>query len=166
MMRIARFRRLLDIHGPDLARWPAPLVEPARKLVATDPMAKRELMISQRLDALIVNCMERGLAGPAATVKRGDSQMQRTLAALRGPLPPQQRRWLTAWIPAVLLEFDFAPAWPRMAALAGVAGLGFMIGLTDLNLTGTRGPASVGSGADSDLSMIVFDQDPLSGLRP
>jgi hypothetical protein len=53
-----------------------------------------------------------------------------------------------------------------MAALAGIAGLGFMVGLSDLNLPGVRGMAASSGGTDSDLSMIVFDQDPLSGLRP
>jgi len=162
-MRIARFRRLLDTHGPDLSRWPPLLVQPARRLVSIDPAAARELEIARHLDALIVGYMRRV---PTGTVAARDAMVRRTLAALSGSLPPQQRHWMTTWLPAVLLEFDFAPAWPRMAALAGIAGLGFMVGLSDLNLPGVRGMVSSSGGTDSDLSMIVFDQDPLSGLRP
>ena len=162
-MRIARFRRLLDAHGVDLSRWPPLSVQPARRLIATDPAAARELEIARRLDALIVDYMQRG---PAGTLEARNAMARRTLAALGGSLPPQQRHWPTAWLPAILLEFDFAPAWPRMVALAGIAGLGFMVGLSDLNLPGARGLVSSSSGTDSDLSMIVFDQDPLSGLRP
>jgi hypothetical protein len=163
VMRIARFRRLLDAHGPDLSRWPPLSVEPARRLISTDPAAARELDIARRLDALIVDYMRRD---PAGTLEARQAMARRTLAVLGGSLPPQRRHWLIAWLPAVLLEFDFAPAWPRMAALAGIAGLGFMVGLSDLNLPGVRGVVSSSGGTDSDLSMIVFDQDPLSGLRP
>jgi hypothetical protein len=163
IMRITRFRRLLDTHGPDLSRWPTRLVQPAQRFVSADPAAAHELDMARRLDALIAGYMQRG---PAGTIEAREAWARRTLATLGGPLPPQRRHWLTARLPAVLLEFDFAPAWPRMVALAGVAGLGFMVGLTDLNLPGVRGMASASGGTDSDLSMIVFDQDPLSGLRP
>ena len=162
-MRIARFRRLLDTYGSDLSRWPPLLIQPAQRLVSTDPAAARDLEIARHLQVLIAGYMQRD---PTGTVEARDAMARRTLAALGGSLPPQQRHWMTAWLPAVLLEFDFAPAWPRMAALAGIAGLGFMVGLSDLNLPEVRGTASSNFGTDSDLSMIVFDQDPLSGLRP
>ncbi len=42
-------------------------------------------------------------------------------------LPPQKRAF--AWWPAALTDIDFAPAWPRIAALAGAAVLGITIGL-------------------------------------
>lgn len=162
-MRIAHFRRLLDAHGPDLSRWPTLLVEPAHRLVARDPVAARELQVARRLDALIVGYMRHGSAG---TDDAHDAMARRTMVALGGSLPPQRRHPLTSWLPVALLAFDFTPAWPRMVALACVAGLGFMVGLTDLNLPGVRGMTSATGGTDSDLSMIVFDQDPLSGLRP
>jgi hypothetical protein len=162
-MRISRFRRLLDTYGSDLSRWPPLLLQAAQRLVSTEPAAARELAIARHLDALIVGYMQRG---PTGTAQARDAMARRTLAALGGSLPPQRRHWMTGWLPAVLLEFDFAPAWPRMAALAGIAGLGFMVGLSDLNFPGVRGMAASSGGTDSDLSMIVFDQDPLSGLRP
>jgi hypothetical protein len=50
----------------------------------------------------------------------------RVLTALARPLPQQRGSW-RHW-PAALLDWQFAPAWPRMAALAGCAVLGFAIG--------------------------------------
>ena len=51
-------------------------------------------------------------------------------AARVAPLPPQKRAF--AWWPAVLMDWNFAPAWPRVAALAGAAVLGISIGLSSL----------------------------------
>jgi len=89
------------------------------------------------------------------------------LAAKRLPgrlqsLPPQKRS--LAWWPAALADVSFAPAWPRLAALAGAAVLGMSIGLssigtriaTDLNLVRV-------ANAD-DASTNAFETD--SGLRP
>jgi hypothetical protein len=78
------------------------------------------------------------------------------------PLPPQKRA--LAWWPAVLMDVNFAPAWPRLATLAAAAVLGISIGFsnfgariaTDLNLVRT-------ASAD-DASTNAFDSD--AGLRP
>ena len=81
----------------------------------------------------------------------------------------RQRRSLKWW-PTALLEFDFAPAWPRFAALAGVAALGFAVGLSDVGMALTKKSASVVVGtatsSDADLSLLVFEPDPLSAMRP
>ena len=77
------------------------------------------------------------------------------------PLPPQKRALV--WWPAVLTDWNFAPAWPRVAMLAAAAVLGITIGLSNL---GTR------IAADLDLVRVaaaedannVFDLD--LGLRP
>src|SRR3954467_547359 len=45
-------------------------------------------------------------------------------------LPPQQRSF--AWWPAALTDWNFAPAWPRIAALACAAVLGITVGLSSL----------------------------------
>jgi hypothetical protein len=83
------------------------------------------------------------------------------------PLPAQRRRFLWRRWPSELLTLDFAPAWPRLAALAGVAVLGFVLGLTDL------GPTTLGSGddaasivADNDIGAVVFAPDPLPEAHP
>jgi hypothetical protein len=77
------------------------------------------------------------------------------------PLPPQKRP--LAWWPAALTDWNFAPAWPRVAMLAAAAVLGISIGLSNL---GAR------IAADLDLVRVaaaddgnnVFDLD--LGLRP
>jgi|SRR5689334_10699929 hypothetical protein len=86
---------------------------------------------------------------------------QRLLLRLQ-PLPPQQRAF--AWWPVALMDVTFAPAWPRLAALAAAAVLGMSIGLsnvgariaTDLNLVRV-------ANAD-DATTNAFDSD--AGLRP
>jgi hypothetical protein len=86
---------------------------------------------------------------------------KRLLARLQS-LPPQKRAF--AWWPAALMDVNFAPAWPRLAALAGAAVLGISIGLsnvgtriaTDLNLVRV-------ANAD-DATTNAFDSD--AGLRP
>jgi hypothetical protein len=95
-------------------------------------------------------------AGPGA-----EPLPERVLALLNS-LPPQKRAF--AWWPAALMDWDFQPAWPRVAALAGAAVLGISIGLSNI---GTR------IAADLDLVRVasaedagVFDVDSLTGLRP
>jgi hypothetical protein len=74
-------------------------------------------------------------------------------------LPPQKRP--TRW-PQIMLDWQFAPAWPRLAALAGCACLGFVVGITSLDQFG--GPFAVSAG--NDLASIVFQPEVLTGLRP
>ena len=90
-----------------------------------------------------------------------DAAAQRILTRLE-KLPPQKRAF--AWVPAALMDWNFAPAWPRLAALAGAAVLGISIGLSNV---GTR------IAADLDLVRVaaaddanVFDADSVTGLRP
>ena len=62
-----------------------------------------------------------------------DDNARRLLARLDAmPLPAQKRRLLAAWWPAALTDTTFAPAWPRLAALACAAALGISIGLSSL----------------------------------
>ena len=78
-------------------------------------------------------------------------------------LPPQYRA--ISWWPSALMAWDFAPAWPRIAALGCAAALGITVGLsgfglriaTDLNLVQVAG---------ADDSAAVFDVDSVTGLRP
>jgi hypothetical protein len=77
-------------------------------------------------------------------------------------LPPQKRA--LTWWPRALTDFTFAPAWPRIAALAGAAVLGISIGLSGL---GTRIAADldlVRVAAADDGGNNVFDFD--LGFRP
>ncbi len=87
----------------------------------------------------------------------------RVLKRLGGPLPRQK---FALWrLPAVLLDWQFAPAWPRVAALAGCAVLGFFIGIAGIDRQlGHPGPAYVVGGGG--IGTITFEPDPLTGARP
>ena len=84
------------------------------------------------------------------------------ILALLETLPPQKRAF--AWWPAALMDWNFAPAWPRLATLAGAAVLGISIGLSNV---GTRIASDLNlvriANAD-DTSSNVFEMD--AGLRP
>jgi len=90
-----------------------------------------------------------------------DLAAKRLLGRLQS-LPPQKRR--LAWWPAALMDASFAPAWPRLAALAAAAVLGISIGLSSV---GTRIAADLNlvrvANAD-DAGTNAFETD--SGLRP
>ena len=106
--------------------------------------------------------LETALRRMAADPRAEDTAAQRLVQKLEmTPLPPQKRALV--WWPAVLTDWNFAPAWPRVAMLAAAAVLGITIGLSNL---GTR------IAADLDLVRVaaaedasnVFDID--LGLRP
>lgn len=110
-------------------------------------------MTDHELDAALRRAMMPADDNGAAT--------QRLLARLQS-LPPQKRA--LHWWPSALMDWNFAPAWPRLAALAGAAVLGISIGLSSL---GTRIAADlnlVQVAAADDTN--VFDADSVTGLRP
>jgi hypothetical protein len=106
-----------------------------------------------------------------ATLKRhtqappaDDAAVERVLKRLSGPLPRQK---MPLWrLPGVLLDWQFAPAWPRMAALVCCAALGFVIGIAgvDRRFDGGGSPFAVAS--RSDIGSIVFEPEALTGARP
>jgi len=79
------------------------------------------------------------------------------------PLPRQAGAPWLRW-PAVLLTLDLTPAWPRVAALAGCAALGFVVGVAGLDARIDM--ASATTVAAADLPSLVYDAEPLTGLRP
>ena len=106
--------------------------------------------------------LEAALRRMAADPHAEDRTAERLVQTLEArPLPPQKRALV--WWPAVLTDWNFAPAWPRVATLAAAAVLGITIGLSNV---GTR------IAADLDLVRVaaaedannVFDID--LGLRP
>jgi len=108
--------------------------------------------------------LEAALKRHAETAQADDAAVERVLKRLSGPLPRQK---ITFWrLPAVLLDWQFAPAWPRVAALACCAALGFVIGIAGLDRGfGTPGaPFALASRAD--LGSIVFEPEALTGARP
>lgn len=86
----------------------------------------------------------------------------RRLAA--APLPRQKGTPWLRW-PAILLTLDLTPAWPRVAALASCAALGFMIGVAGLDAHIDMASARTVA-ASADLSSLVYDAEPLTGLWP
>jgi hypothetical protein len=110
----------------------------------------------ERLDTALKRHMQ---ATPA-----DDAAVERVLRRLAGPLPRQKLAW---WrLPGVLLDWQFAPAWPRVAALACCAALGFAIGIAgvDRRFDGSGPPLTVAS--NSDIGSIVFEPEALTGARP
>ncbi len=90
------------------------------------------------------------------TTQADDTAVARVLTRLAAPLPRQK---MPFWrLPAVLLDWQFAPAWPRMAVLASCAVLGFLIGMAGLDRTFDRADAA---------SLTLFDDaDGVTGVGP
>jgi hypothetical protein len=83
-------------------------------------------MSNDRLDTILNEALERD-----ASAARTDTAAAARVLARLSALPPQKQpfwRW-----PDVLLDWQFAPAWPRVAALASCAVLGFAIGLSGVD---------------------------------
>jgi hypothetical protein len=151
-MRRDEFRDRLDAHGADLSAWPEVQRAAADRLLADDPVAHAALQEAQQIDRLIAASM----AGAT------DASAARVLARLARPLPPQQRSRLSwAW-PTALLDVDLAPARLRIAALAGVAALGVVLGLFGPDVT----DASVVVASAGEPDLAVFEPEPLTGVRP
>ena len=87
----------------------------------------------------------------------------RVLARLAGPLPRQKRPF---WrLPTVLLDWQFAPAWPRLAALGVCAALGFFIGIAGIDrpiggFTLSNSTTGAGFGA------VLFEPEAVTGAQP
>ena len=78
---------------------------------------------------------------------------------------PRQKMPFWRW-PSELLNWDFAPAWPRMAALAGCAVLGFAIGIAGIDRRFDRFDEGFALSRSADLGAIVFEPETLTGARP
>ncbi len=116
-------------------------------------------MTNEQFDEFLETALKRQMQAPPAD----EATVDRVLKRLASPLPRQKR---PLWrLPAVLLNWEFAPAWPRMAALACCAALGFVIGIAGLDrpLDRLNGSFAV---ASQDIGSIVSEPDTLTGERP
>jgi len=115
-------------------------------------------MNSEQFDKFLEDALKRHANAPQDI----NASLAHVTTRLSGPLPRQKvPRWR---LPAVLLDWQFAPAWPRMAALGACAVVGFAIGLSGVdrridNLDG-RSVTSAGIGS------VVFEPEDLTGARP
>jgi len=78
-MEIARFRRLLDAHGADIARWPQAERAAACRLLATSPEARRLQGDAANLDRILEGA--RGGVAPESVA--------RVVGKVSGALPAQ-----------------------------------------------------------------------------
>ncbi len=114
-------------------------------------------MTEKRLEKLIGAALRRQTRTTAAN----EAAAARVLARLASL--PRQKTSFWRW-PAVFLDWEFAPAWPRLAALAGCLALGFLIGIAGADRRLDRLEGATASRSDSGL--IVFEPAPLIGDRP
>src|SRR5512143_4229572 len=114
-------------------------------------------MTNEQLDEFLDKALRRHMQAPPAD----EAAVERVLARLSGPLPRQKQ---PLWrLPAVLLDWQFAPAWPRMAALACCALLGFFVGIAGLDRRFDdpgAAPAFVGGGG---IGSITFEPEAFTG---
>lgn len=153
-MNIELLQTFLDRHGADAARWPAHERAAVEQMIANDAEARELLEEARHIDLALTRYADAGEPDAAA--------LARLSARINGPLPPQKRPF---WrLPTVLLDWQFAPAWPRMAALACCAAVGFAIGITGLDRQ-IDGQQSV-TAVSADLPAAVFEAEPFTEVRP
>jgi hypothetical protein len=117
-------------------------------------------MQKDRFDEFLDKALMRQSNAPA----NDDAAVERVLKRLGGPLPRQKLPW---WqLPNVLLDWQFAPAWPRVAMLAGCAAVGFAIGITGIDRRIEPADAAFTVASNGDLGSIVFEPEALTGARP
>lgn len=106
------------------------------------------------------NFLETALRRQRHAAMADDAAVERVLERLAGPLPRQKKPF---WrLPDVLLDWQFAPAWPRLAALGACAALGFFIGIAgiDRSINPLYPASNTGFGA------LVFEPETLTGAQP
>ena len=123
-----------------------------------------EKMTDQQFEEFLTGTLQRRAQALQSGSAAEQAAVERVLKRLSGSLPRQK---ISLWrLPAILLDWQFAPAWPRVAALAGCAAIGFAIGISGLDrrLDLSEAPYSIVSRAD--LGSIVFEPETLTGARP
>ncbi len=116
-------------------------------------------MTNEQIDDFLETALKRQMQTPPPDAAAVD----RVLMRLAAPLPRQKQPF---WrLPAVLLNWEFSPAWPRMAALACCAALGFVVGISGLDRPFDQLGTSV-TAASRGIGSIVSEPDSLTGERP
>lgn len=153
-MTLVQLQRLIDSCGSAPEQWPPAQRAAAERLLAASAPARGLLARARAFDQAVRD---------AVRAEPQDAEVDRLLAVLaRRPLPPQHGGLLARWWPAALARADFAPAWPRVAALACVGALGIAVGLSNV---GARVAYDL-AGSSASEETGPFDADAITGLRP
>lgn len=146
-MMIGRFRRLLEAHGADPARWPPELRPAAERLMAASAKARSLLAEAQALD--------KALRSVAMMEAPDDEGLAERIIA-RATALPQERS-----LPLKTAEepFRLSLRWllPQAAGLAAAGIVGFVVGFSGLlpgNGDGTVDLSDFAAG-------LEFEEDPL-----
>jgi hypothetical protein len=108
--------------------------------------------------------LDEALRRYANTRQADERALARVMTRLAAPLPRQKQ---PLWrLPAVLLDWQFAPAWPRMAALGACAALGFFIGIAGLDRNIDRLDGQSAGANSAGIGSLVFEPEPLTGAQP
>jgi hypothetical protein len=111
---------------------------------------------------------DRDLEAALTRVMTTDEPKAESLARIaqrfEAALPPQKRAF--DWWPAALTDWNFAPAWPRVAALACAAVLGITVGLSSLGMQLAADLDLVRVASADDGTSNAFDVDSVTGIRP
>jgi hypothetical protein len=102
-----------------------------------------------KLDTLLTQHFSAAKSGDAASVAR----VTQRLAA---PLPRQKHQLFAEW-QTIILDWQFAPAWPRMAALAACAVFGLFIGLSGIDSRFGRFNSPFTATSAGDFTPSVFE---------
>ena len=136
-MKLERFLYLLDAYGADLRRWPEAYRQPAGDLLAHSAEAVQAQRVAARLDSALRS------AAPIVT----DEAVERVLDAVAEPCPEPDHGFYAAVVAGI------GRRWIPPALLGGMALLGFVVGLVDIETE------SAASGMRSDVAAIVFNTD-------
>jgi hypothetical protein len=112
-MTLTEFLFLLDLHGPDLARWPRAAAAPAQHLVAASADAAHAFAEAHRLDALL----------RADVVPADAADVERVLEGVR-----RRARRAGSQLRVALRSWGLVPLWPRVGLLAAALVLGLIVG--------------------------------------
>jgi hypothetical protein len=166
-MTLAELQEMLDTCGAAPSAWPAEKRGAAERLIRDESTAREALERATRLDLLVTRALRADL--PGAVVPAHEAAIGRINALAAGALPPQRRGMFWWLMPKPRADIEYVPIWPRVAALACVALLGFGIGMFGLDpgtIEGSRGAAASTPAVDLDLSVVALDPEPLTGVRP
>jgi hypothetical protein len=117
-------------------------------------------MNNEQFDKFLDAALKRHANAP----QDNEASVARVMTRLAAPLPRQKMSLRR--LPAVLLDWQFAPAWPRVAALGACAVVGFAIGITGLDRKIDHLDEQSAAASSAGIGLLVFEPEELTGARP